>query len=140
VPSNFPFVLDSKGRISIPKEIREQIGLMSGAQLGISNWAGLIILYREDKDLDAFDAFARFGQLLREKGYDTSEKIDQLVKEIKRETTEDWLRRCLPDLGGFQTRFRKPTDQIIKATWAAEVLLETSEVLRVPRKTFKEGG
>ena len=89
VPSNSPFVLDSKGRISIPKEIREQIGLMSGAQLGISNLAGLIILYREDKDLDPFDAFAQFGQLLREKGYDTSEKIDQLVKEIKRETTED---------------------------------------------------
>ena len=88
-------VLDSKGRISIPKEIRDQAGLMSGVQLGISSLAGLIILYREDKDLDAFDIFARFGQLLREKGYDTSEKIDQLVQEIKRETTEDWLRRCL---------------------------------------------
>ncbi len=88
-------VLDSKGRISIPKEIRDQVGLTSGAQLGISSLAGLIILYRGDKDLDAFDIFARFGQLLREKGYDTSEKIDRLVKEIKRETTEDWLRRCL---------------------------------------------
>ncbi len=43
----------------------------------------------------AFDVFARFGQLLREKGYDTSEKIDRLVNEIKRETTEDWLHRCL---------------------------------------------
>jgi hypothetical protein len=43
----------------------------------------------------SFDIFARFGQLLREKGYDTSEKIDRLVKEIKHETTEDWLRRCL---------------------------------------------
>lgn len=87
-------VLDSKGRISIPKEIRDQAGLTSGAQLGISSVAGLIILYREDKGLDSFDVFARFGQLLREKGYDTSEKIDRLVKEIKRETTEDWLRRC----------------------------------------------
>lgn len=87
-------LLDSKGRISIPKEIRDQVGLTSGAQLGISSVAGMIILYREDKDLDAFDVFARFGQLLREKEYDTPEKIDQLVKEIKRETTEDWLRRC----------------------------------------------
>jgi AbrB family looped-hinge helix DNA binding protein len=87
-------VLDSEGRISIPKEIRDQVGLASGAQLGISSLAGLIILYRGDKDLDAFDVFARFGQLLREEGYDTSEKIDRLVKEIKRETTEDWLRRC----------------------------------------------
>jgi len=87
-------LLDSKGRISIPKEIRDQVGLTSGAQLGISSLAGMIILYREDKDLDAFDVFARFGQLLREKEYDTPEKIDQLVKEIKRETTEDWLRRC----------------------------------------------
>ena len=86
-------LLDSKGRISIPKEIRDQVGLTSGAQLGISSVAGMIILYREDKDLDAFDVFARFGQLLREKEYDTPEKIDQLVKEIKRETTEDWLRR-----------------------------------------------
>ena len=88
-------VLDSKGRVSIPKGIRDRVGLTSGAQLGISSLAGLIILYREDKDLNAFDVFARFGQLLREKGYDTSEKIDQLVKEIKRETTEDWLRKCL---------------------------------------------
>ena len=88
-------VLDSKGRISIPKEIRDQVGLTSGAQLGISSLAGLVILYREDKDLEAFDVFARFGQLLREKGYDTSEKIDRLVNEIKRETTEDWLHRCL---------------------------------------------
>jgi len=88
-------VIDSKGRISIPKEIRDQIGLMSGAQLGISSVAGLIILYQEGKGLDAFDVFARFGQLLREKGYDTPEKIDRLVKEVKRETTEDWLRRCL---------------------------------------------
>lgn len=88
-------VLDSKGRISIPKEICDQVGLTSGAQLGISSLAGLIILYREDKDLDAFDVFARFGQLLREKGYDTPEKADQLVQEVKRETTEDWLRRCL---------------------------------------------
>jgi len=88
-------VLDSRGRISIPKEIREQVGLASGAQLGISSLAGLIILYRGDKDIDAFDVFARFGQLLREKGYDTSEKIDRLVDEIKRETTEDWLHRCL---------------------------------------------
>ena len=87
-------LLDSKGRISIPKEIRDQVGLTSGAQLGISSVAGMIILYREDKDLDAFDVFARFGQLLREKEYDTPEKTDQLVKEIKRETTEDWLRRC----------------------------------------------
>jgi AbrB family looped-hinge helix DNA binding protein len=87
-------VLDSKGRISIPKEIRDQAGLTSGAQLGISSVAGLIILYREDKGLDSFDVFARFGQLLREKGYDTSEKIDRLVKEIKHETTEDWLLRC----------------------------------------------
>ena len=87
-------LLDSKGRVSIPKEIRDQVGLTSGAQLGISSVAGMIILYREDKDLDAFDVFARFGQLLREKEYDTPEKIDQLVKEIKRETTEDWLRRC----------------------------------------------
>jgi len=89
-------VLDSKGRISIPKEIRDQVGLTSGAQLGISSLAGLVILYREGKDLDAFDVFAQFGQLLREKGYDTSEKIDRLVKEIKRETTEDRLHRCLP--------------------------------------------
>ena len=88
-------VLDSKGRISIPKEIRDQVGLTSGAQLGISSLAGLVILYREDKDLEAFDVFARLGQLLREKGYDTSEKIDRLVNEIKRETTEDWLHRCL---------------------------------------------
>jgi len=88
-------VLDSKGRISIPKEIRDRVGLTSGAQLGISSLAGLVILYREDKDLDAFDIFARFGQLLCEKGYDTSEKVERLVKEIKRETTEDWLHRCL---------------------------------------------
>ncbi len=87
-------VLDSKGRISIPKEIRDRVGLTSGAQLGISSLAGLVILYREDEDLDTFDVFARFGQLLREKGYDTSEKIDRLVKKIKHETTEDWLRRC----------------------------------------------
>jgi AbrB family looped-hinge helix DNA binding protein len=86
-------VLDSKGRISIPKEIRDQAGLTSGAQLGISSVAGLIILYQEDKGLNAFDVFARFGQLLREKGYDTSEKVDRLVNEIKRETTEDWLHR-----------------------------------------------
>lgn len=82
-------LLDSKGRISIPKEIRDQVGLTSGAQLGISNVAGLVILYREDNGLDAFDIFARFGQLLREKGYDTPEKIDRLVKEIKHETTEE---------------------------------------------------
>jgi len=88
-------VLDSKGRISIPKEIRDQVGLTSGAQLGISSVAGLIIVYRGDKGLNAFDVFARFGQLLREKGYDTSEKIDRLVNEIKRETTQDWLHRCL---------------------------------------------
>ena len=64
-------------------------------QLGISSVTGLIIVYRGDKGLDAFDVFARFGQLLREKGYDTSEKIDRLANEIKRETTEDWLHRCL---------------------------------------------
>jgi len=88
-------VLDSKGRISIPREIRDQVGLTSGAQLGISSLAGLIILYRDDQDIDAFDVFARFGQLLREEGYDTSEKVDQLVNEIKHETTEDWLHRRL---------------------------------------------
>jgi AbrB family looped-hinge helix DNA binding protein len=87
-------LLDSKGRISIPEEIRDQVGITGGVQLGISSVAGLIILYREDKDIEAFDIFARFGQLLREKGYDTPEKIDRLVKEIKHETTEDWLRRC----------------------------------------------
>ena len=88
-------VLDSKGRISIPKEIRDQVGLTCGAQLGISSVAGLIIVYRGDKGLNAFDVFARFGQLLRERGYDTSEKIDRLANEIKREATEDWLHRCL---------------------------------------------
>ena len=88
-------LLDSKGRISIPKEIRDQVGLTDGVQLGISSVSGLIILYRKDQDLEAFDIFARFGQLLREKGYDTSEKINRLVKEVKYEATEDWLHRCL---------------------------------------------
>ena len=35
-----------------------------------------------------------------------------------------------PDFGGFRTRFRQQTNQIIKVTLPAEALPETSEVLR----------
>ena len=39
------------------------------------------------------DVFAGLGEALREKGYDSEEKIKELIDEVKEEATEEWMKK-----------------------------------------------
>ncbi len=63
-------VLEQDGKVSLPPGVIEK---------------------KLDPSKSAFDMLEELGQALRAAGYDTREKIDQLVDEVKLEVTEEWL-------------------------------------------------
>jgi hypothetical protein len=43
--------------------------------------------------MDVLDVFAGLGEALRERGYDSEEKIKELIEEVKEEVTEEWIKK-----------------------------------------------
>lgn len=86
----------SDGSISLPDHILEASGFQAGDALAV--WwipPDQIILRKLEavQSLEAFDrAMDEFGEALRAAGYDTDEKVIELVREIKREQAQDWFK------------------------------------------------
>ncbi|MGB2728473.1 MAG: AbrB/MazE/SpoVT family DNA-binding domain-containing protein [Halobacteriota archaeon] len=85
--------IGEKGQIILPEKIREKEGLKIGDLIMINYVDGFIILSKVEKKMDVLDVFAGLGDALREKGYDSEEKITELIDEVKEEVTEEWIRR-----------------------------------------------
>ncbi len=85
-------VLEQDGKVSLPPGVIEDIHLATGDWLFVTELSeDSIVLKKLDPSKSAFDMLEELGQALRAAGYDTREKIDQLVDEVKLEVTEEWL-------------------------------------------------
>ncbi len=85
-------VLESDGKVSLPPGVIEDIHLVKGDLLFVSELsADSIVLKKIDPSKSAIDMLEELGAALRAAGYDTREKVDQLVDEVKLEVTEEWL-------------------------------------------------
>ena len=85
--------IGEKGRIILPEKIVEKEKLKIGDLMAIGYIDGFITLSKVEKKMDVIDVFTGLGEALREKGYDSEEKIKELVDEVKEEVTEEWIRK-----------------------------------------------
>jgi AbrB family looped-hinge helix DNA binding protein len=85
--------IGEKGQIILPEKIREKEGLKRGDLMILSYMDGFITLNKVEKKMDVIDVFTELGEALREKGYDSEEKITELIDEVKEEVTEEWIRK-----------------------------------------------
>ena len=85
--------IGEKGQIILPEKIREKERLKRGDLMIIGYMDGFITLSKVEKMRDVIDVFTELGEALREKGYDSEEKITELIDEVKEEVTEEWIRK-----------------------------------------------
>ena len=85
--------IGEKGQVILPEKIREKEGLKRGDLMMIGYMDGFITLSKVEKKMDVIDVFAGLGEALREKGYDSEEKITELIDEVKEEVTEEWIKK-----------------------------------------------
>ena len=87
-------VLREEGQIILPQGVLEHSRLGIGDLLFVVELSeDTIVLKKLDPSKTALDMLQELGVALRAAGYDTREKVDQLVNEIKREVTDEWLAR-----------------------------------------------
>jgi len=85
-------IVGSDGSISLPAHILEASGFQEGDALAVWWIPPDQIILRKLESPEAFDqAMDEFGEALRAAGYDTDEKVIELVREIKREQVQEWL-------------------------------------------------
>ena len=84
--------LDAEGKVTFPRQVLERHQWQGGDKLFVMQVSeDSIVLKRLDPNKTVFDMLKELGVALREAGYDTVEKVDALVDEIKLEVTEEWL-------------------------------------------------
>ena len=84
--------LDPEGKVTLPNAMLKASHLDTGDHLFVIELSNdTIVLKKLDATKNARDLLNELGAALRAAGYDTREKVDQLVDEIKREVTEEWL-------------------------------------------------
>jgi len=84
--------LDPDGKVTLPTAVLQTSHLGVGDRLFIFKLSNdTIVLKKLDETKNARDMLNELGAALRAAGYDTREQVDQLVHEIKREVTEEWL-------------------------------------------------
>jgi bifunctional DNA-binding transcriptional regulator/antitoxin component of YhaV-PrlF toxin-antitoxin module len=85
-------VLDVGGRVVIPPHVLDQSHLEAGDIISIMSVADEVVVIRKaSSSKSALEMLKELGTALREAGYDTQEKIDHLVDEVKLEVTNEWL-------------------------------------------------
>ena len=86
----------SDGSISLPAHILEASGFQAGDALAVWWIPPNQIILRKLEIVQSSEAFDRatneFGEALRTAGYDTDEKVIELVREIKREQAQEWFK------------------------------------------------
>ncbi|MBI5651579.1 MAG: AbrB/MazE/SpoVT family DNA-binding domain-containing protein [Chloroflexi bacterium] len=84
--------LDPDGKVTLPSAVLKTSHLGTGDRLFIIELSNdTIVLKKLDETKSAIQVLNELGAALRRAGYGTREKVDQLVDEIKREVTEEWL-------------------------------------------------
>jgi len=84
--------LDPGGMVMLPREVLKTSRLGTGDLLFVVELSeDTIVLKKLDETKSALDMLQELGVALGAAGYDTREKVDQLVNEVKREVTEEWL-------------------------------------------------
>ena len=87
--------IGSDGSISLPAHILEASGFQAGDALAVWWIPPDQIILRKLEAVQSPEAFDRamdeFGEALRAAGYDTDEKVIELVREVKREQTQEWF-------------------------------------------------
>jgi len=84
--------LDEEGKVTFPRQVLDSQHWQGGDKLFVLQVAeDSIVLKRLDPNKSVFDMLEELGVALRKAGYDTPEKVDQLVNEVKREVSEEWL-------------------------------------------------
>jgi bifunctional DNA-binding transcriptional regulator/antitoxin component of YhaV-PrlF toxin-antitoxin module len=85
----------SDGSISLPAHILEAGRFRTGDALAVWWIPPDQIILRKLEAVQSPEAFDRamdeFGEALRAAGFDTDEKVIELVREIKREQAQEWL-------------------------------------------------
>jgi SpoVT / AbrB like domain. len=85
--------IGEKGQIILPEKIMGKEKLRTGDLMMIDYVDGFITLSKVEKKMDVLDVFAGLGEALRERGYDSEEKIKELIDEVKEEVTEEWVKK-----------------------------------------------
>jgi len=82
--------IGERGQITLPSEIRKHENLKKGDFLMVTDLGGMITLRKVEAKPNSWDMFRELGRALKEKGYDTDEKIVKFVDEIKEEVAREW--------------------------------------------------
>ncbi len=89
--------VEADGSISLPEHIRESGALKAGDRLTVWWLPPDEIVLRKvtpEADRDEFaSAMEEFRTDLASAGYDTKEKINRLVRQIKEEQAREWMQR-----------------------------------------------
>ncbi len=95
VPVHDQVTVEPDGSISLPERIRESGALKAGDTLAVWWLPPDQIILRKmttDKETDEFaDAMDEFRAGLASAGYDTTEKINALVRKVKEEQAHEWM-------------------------------------------------
>jgi trehalose-6-phosphate synthase len=86
-------VLEEDGKVSLSPQVMDSAGLQAGDTLIVSLVAPGVIQLRKAQLLDRLSSEEirrRLREALIKSGYDTKEKVLQMVREIKREMAREW--------------------------------------------------
>jgi bifunctional DNA-binding transcriptional regulator/antitoxin component of YhaV-PrlF toxin-antitoxin module len=87
-------VLGPEGNVTLPRQVLEHSQFGVGDRIFVTDLSDdAIVLKKLDPNKTVFDMLTELGEALRAAGYDTPEKVDALVDEVKLEVTEEWLAR-----------------------------------------------
>ena len=86
-------VVDDKGRVVIPREVRERLGLSKGSRLLLVELGGDTIVLRK---LDVKRVLEAIAREVREKGID----LERIEREIEKEADEVAARKIEEVLAG----------------------------------------
>ncbi len=78
--------IKQSGLLALPSELGQQYDLVDGETLELLHLGqGAFLLVRSSEKMTLEDVQKGFGQALAQEGYDTPDKIIELVRDIKRD-------------------------------------------------------
>lgn len=80
------------GEIALPRMILQNESLKPGDYLSITDMEGVILLRKMEARPTVIDLFKELGSELRQKGYDSREKVDKFIDDVKLEVANEWIR------------------------------------------------
>ena len=81
-----------RGQITLPIEIRRKENIKKGDILIVKDIGGSVNIRKANPEMTLDEVMNKLGKALRESGYDTREKVEKLMKEVKREVADEWLK------------------------------------------------